>query len=358
MCKHSSTNANPVEEFIIFGLLGNMRLSSTGTFNNQRYGYHTAQLSDGRIVVIGGRKSYSNAPATLAFENTVEIYDPSTGVFKVTANQTNLNIYGGQTIVLPNGNVFLFGDYTANNNAVVSGFSYNSTVDNFTSTNNTISISNIGNSPGILLQNGKVLIPGDSADKSTALFDPSTNNFSVGASKQVSRTWPSSVLLQNGKVLVSGGLSGVNRVTSAELYDPVGNSFTSTTGSMLEAKDQHTSVLLKDGTVAIFGGSIGSSRISEILIYNPNSQQFSQIGSSTVISNLSTINLPDGRIFVGCDPYNMGFSSVGFIYNPNTGSVFVDQLANVQCTFGALLSTGRIFMLSDNGAYLYTPPSQ
>src|SRR5437762_181447 len=66
-------------------------------------------------------------------------------------------------------------------------------------------------------------------------------------------------LLPDGKVLVVGGLqdgqSGSNYhvISSAELYDPATGTWT-TTGNLAKARGDHTATLLSNGKVLVVGG--------------------------------------------------------------------------------------------------------
>ena len=64
-------------------------------------------------------------------------------------------------------------------------------------------------------------------------------------------------LLPNGKVLVAGGDDG-SRLASAELYDPVANTW-SPAGSLATARSDHTATLLPNGKVLVAGGDIADS---------------------------------------------------------------------------------------------------
>jgi hypothetical protein len=71
------------------------------------------------------------------------------------------------------------------------------------------------------------------------------------------------MLLKNGKVLVAGGFGAI---TSAELFDPVSGSFSST-GSMGTGRSDHTATLLNDGKVLVTGGrdkSAAPSKTAEL----------------------------------------------------------------------------------------------
>ena len=65
-------------------------------------------------------------------------------------------------------------------------------------------------------------------------------------------------LLKDGRVLIVGGIDrelGVDvSLTTAEIYDPVANSF-STTGSLIQPLGGHSAALLPSGKVVVTGGS-------------------------------------------------------------------------------------------------------
>lgn len=113
----------------------------------------------------------------------------------------------------------------------------------------------------ILLNNGKVLISGGQGPTGTAnpeVYDPGTGTFSSAGTMNTLRLWGTATLLNSGQVLFTGGFdngSGSNQpvVATAELYDPVTNTF-SITGSMTTPRVQHTAVLLSNGMVLITGG--------------------------------------------------------------------------------------------------------
>ena len=128
-----------------------------------------------------------------------------------------------------------------------------------------------------LLANGKVLMAGGAmlashpaspivcyGGISTAeLYDPVSGSFSTTASMAKQRFAHTATLLLTGKVLVIGGVGNIGSQcedgngpveSSAELYDPSSGSFTST-GSMAKARSGHTATLLANGKVLIVGGT-------------------------------------------------------------------------------------------------------
>ena len=64
----------------------------------------------------------------------------------------------------------------------------------------------------------------------------------------------STTLLPDGKVLVVGGRGDAGLLASAELYDPILNSWPSA-GTMARGRSSHTAVLMDDGSVMLVGGS-------------------------------------------------------------------------------------------------------
>ena len=124
---------------------------------------------------------------------------------------------------------------------------------------------------------GDVLIAGGSDQngvplRTAELFNPDTRVFSClgGVSGSVcenrmvaGRLGSSATMLTNGEILFAGGLSGqsssgYSSIGSAEIYDPVSNRFTATSGDMTVSRAGHSAVLLNNGDVLIIGGATGS----------------------------------------------------------------------------------------------------
>jgi hypothetical protein len=137
-----------------------------------------------------------------------------------------------------------------------------------------------------LLGNGTVLVAGGRKGpnplKTAEIFNPLTNSFAFTGMLNVQRKRHAANLLLDGTVLVEGGASVSNGqpiddgTPTAEIY----NSETGTWANhppqdMSTGRTEHTATLLPDGTVMVCGG------ISSILpsdLYNPASQTFSTTG--------------------------------------------------------------------------------
>ncbi|MCI0621107.1 MAG: Ig-like domain-containing protein [Acidobacteria bacterium] len=162
-----------------------------------------------------------------------------------------------------------------------------------------------------LLPNGKVLIAGGSWCRSSAcngwdpletaeLFDPVTETFSATGSMSTGRTGHTATLLNNGTVLVTGGLNPqLAGNTTAEIYDPATGNFT-LVGNMAEGRLWPTASLLGDGRVLIAGGSLGLGPLLKTAeIYDPAAQIFSAAGDMPKETAIHTASvLLDGTVLV------------------------------------------------------------
>jgi hypothetical protein len=106
-----------------------------------------------------------------------------------------------------------------------------------------------------LLTSGKVLVAEQySCDGSefAEVYDPSAETSTATGNMTKPRGYSTATLLPHGRVLVAGR-DWVNFGGSADLYDRVTGTF-STTGDMLTAReDGHTATLLPNGTVLLSG---------------------------------------------------------------------------------------------------------
>ena len=119
-------------------------------------------------------------------------------------------------------------------------------------------------------------------------------------------------LLNDGRVLIVGGdnpCQGCEVLTSAEIFDPVSETFT-LTGSMSIERTRHTATLLTDGRVLVIGGRDAElcspdwappeATLSSAELYDPATGTFGVTGSmpdTGVLLNSAT-RLPDGNVLV------------------------------------------------------------
>ena len=192
----------------------------------------------------------------------------------------------------------------------------------------------------VALQDGRLLIAGgdapDPSGNSVALasaevFDTS-GNFAAAAPMNFARTKHTAVALQDGRALVAGGIGGSGAaIDSAEIYDPVANTWT-VTGSLKVARSGHTASLLADGAVLIAGGDNAGVAQNSLEVFDPTAGPFTTATgalSSPRESHAAAV-LQDGRVLIvggQCSgsaqtcPNGTGPLASSDIYDPSTGSV-------------------------------------
>jgi hypothetical protein len=100
------------------------------------------------------------------------------------------------------------------------------------------------------LPGGKVLVAGGtSAGTSAELYDPVANTWTAVSPMTTPRIDAAAAVLDDGRVLVAGGSDGANALASAELYDPVANTWTAV--AMAVARGAPTATRLASGRVLV-----------------------------------------------------------------------------------------------------------
>ncbi|MHC4472269.1 MAG: Ig-like domain-containing protein [Planctomycetota bacterium] len=171
------------------------------------------------------------------------------------------------------------------------------------------------------LQSGLVLIVGGESGvsmrgQSTAeLFAPTTHQFLDTTPMSVERTSHSATLLPDGKVLVIGGKTkNAQGETvwhrSAEIYEPISETWTATGNDMELVRAGHRATLLDDGRILVTGGS--GTRVAEI--YDPATDRFSTLESRMIeIRSLhGAVRFPNGSVLL-----TDGGATTGELFEPS-----------------------------------------
>jgi hypothetical protein len=217
--------------------------------------------------------------------------------------------------------------------------------------------------------NGKVLIAGgfdplNEGLASAELYDPVTGAFSITGSMSSRRGYHTATLLPNGKVLLVGGRCSLNGtlycgVYTAELYDPVTETF-SPTGGMVEQRAGNTATLLPNGKVLIAGGGVDPTAE----LYDPVLGTFTATGSLLTVrySHTATL-LPDGHVLVaGGFTTPPTSASLAELYDPIAG--IFEATGNMvwwnQEHSATLLPDGKVLVAGGRfeDAELYNPVEQ
>lgn len=235
------------------------KFTPTGSMSTNRFVHSATLLGNGKVLMAAGWTTAMVGVTTEAPTN--EIYDPATGTFSDTGALIQPR-YAHTATLLGNGKVLIAGGWVNHSaGAVANADLYDPVTGQFTPTPPmTIAMAY---RTATLLGNGKVLIAGgdnglETGTNQAELYDPRTNTFTtVPTPMTAPRHGHAATLLANGKVLISGGKSEAAAAGSAmaELYDPVLNTFSVTTGPMTASRNHHTSTDLGNGKVLLAGGA-------------------------------------------------------------------------------------------------------
>jgi hypothetical protein len=190
-----------------------------------------------------------------------------------------------------------------------------------------------GDHTATVLKSGKVLVTGGSIHDATGepltasaeLYDPASNTWSPAASMGEVRHRHTATLLASGKVLVTGGNGsydiefGHGFPESAELYDPVSNTW-SPTASMSRARSGLTATLLSSGRVLVTGGISGAndpSNPASVELYDPASGTWSPARSMNAhrYGHVATL-LPSGKVLVTAGVTGVDVTASAESYDP------------------------------------------
>ncbi len=217
-----------------------------------REGHGAVLLENGEVLVAGGYAG-NNGPPT----NAAELYDPSTGRFTETGSMNDARA-DEQLILLEDGEALIAGGCTAE---LFSNGQWRLTADLVQCATETFAA---------LLPNGDVLI--DSGRSASEFYNPSTNVWQATKGRQsldIPQRDPLA-LLATGKVLLAGLGLGNPFASKAALYDPSTNEWT-LTGSMRVLRRGHTLTRLLNGKVLAAGGQrpAGDVTLSSAELYTP-----------------------------------------------------------------------------------------
>lgn len=298
---------------------------STGTATGERHGFQVAELSEDRILIIGGVTGLQRNLTAIIFDATNDTW--------IDAGQMQIGRRDFQATVLKDGRVLVTGGSNSDEFPEAHAEIYDPVTNTWSGAGDMHEARY--KHTATLLLDGRVLVAGGSTKEDYAtkseIYDPVTNAWSIAPRMNFRRFDAKAVLLKNGTVLVAGGdgetfLEKNRIVESTEVYDPLTNQWT-TKGSMSNERVRYLLLLLNDGRVMAYGGHHSSKyntgmrfleRQSSFDIYNPiignwTNPQVSKIARAAHSANV----LPDGRVLLagGRTFLNRGISDVEF-YNP------------------------------------------
>jgi hypothetical protein len=332
---------------------------ATGDMITARVGFTATLLPNGKVLVAGGLPTGGDTLVSPALASA-ELYDVASGTWTATGSMTTGRVQQSATL-LPNGTVLVAGGFgETNGNSLVSAELYDPISGTWTATASLIEDTG---GTATLLGNGKVLVAGgfDSRGQvlvaSAELYDPVTATWTATASMRHTRGGDTATLLRDGRVLVVGGDSSTDtddQTASAELYDPVSGTWTST-ADMGTTRANHTATLLPDGTVLVAGGANSGGLLDSAELYDPSSGAW----TATPImvharGDYTATLLPNGMILVvGGDSRQPGQRlTASELYDPSRGTWTAGpNLAHARAVHTAtLLANGMVLVTGGEGS--------
>jgi len=333
-----------VQNAYIYNATSKMFTATTGSLKYARTGATATLLPNGEILIAGGSSDGTAANAL----NTAELYNPVAGTFTVagsgSGSVTTAARFGQTATLLTNGQVLIAGGENGSGPTVLASAElYNPTTDSFTATG-TLGTGRYG-AAGALLASGKVLLVGGTGSSgaltSAELFDPTGNSnagaFSPTGSLGTARTGATTTVLLNGNVLIAGGSSDASTpLNTAEIYDPNAAMFTPSNSTLSAARFNGTATLLPNGMVLLIGGTTGQTAE----LYDADSDKFDATGGlmNADQASLTATLLNKGHVLVtgltsGGSPdaelYTPSFNPLGTV--ALTSSEVTDSFARAAC---------------------------
>ena len=242
----------------IFDPMGNTftDIGPMGPGNTRRSGHTATLLVDGKVLITGGFDGN-------AILSSPRLYDPAYGTFADTNGPMVEARFRHTATLLADGKVLIAGGQGAAFGLLDSAEIFDPATKTFTATDGPMTKPRGVDHTATLLGDGTVLLEGgrkpnppSSGTPTADLYDPVTNTFREAAGQMPGpRNFHTASLLDDGRVLIAGGQLGANPTFRAAIYDPMTETFTETDHMMLE-RDFHTATPLDDGigTVLITGG--------------------------------------------------------------------------------------------------------
>ncbi|HUP68874.1 MAG TPA: kelch repeat-containing protein [Acidimicrobiales bacterium] len=234
---------------------------------------HTSTLlADGSVLVVGGDRDNASDTGLTTAERFHPQERPATGWWS-PAGTLSSAIAGHTASLLPDGRVLVVGgctDKRCSSGPAPSTYIYDPESNSWTA-GPTMAYSR-GKHTATTMADGKVLVAGGcsgvvtreaacTAYSATAeVFDPASETWGAASPLLEARERHAAALLPGGKVLATGGSSskaGSDVVlTSAELYDPIADTW-SPAAELLTRRGDHDVVVLPEGPASVCGANCG-----------------------------------------------------------------------------------------------------
>jgi hypothetical protein len=294
--------------------------TSTGSLNVRRRAHTATLLPDGKVLVAGGLQGGFPGSGYQSI-TSAELYDPASGTWTMTGSLATARGYH-TAILLSSGKVLVVGGRPSfsgvGNPPITSAELYDPATGTWTTTGSLDT--GRWNHTATLLPNGEVLAAAGFGDGtillSAEVYDPATATWRTTGSLATRRAGHTATLLPDNKLLVAGGYSGdspYGSLASAELYDPAIGAWIRT-GSLVTRREQHTATLLPDGTVLVAAGlernSSGIHYLASAELYGKPTPTLLNISTRMHVQTGDNV-LIAGFIITGTEPKTVIVRGIG-----------------------------------------------
>ncbi|WP_322756592.1 galactose oxidase-like domain-containing protein, partial [Frankia sp. Cas3] len=295
------------------------------------------QLSDGRLLVMGGNKAYPTADHGYEGIKSSYTFDPTTNQY-VRVNDLNTGHWYPSATELGNGDVISLGGLDENGNGSVEVERFYNTAGSWNTPRPTQTYRFWGLYPSmILLQDGRLFYTGSHVFGNNVSDGPGANLYNVDSGQVTNvpglrlkdqRDQSMSVLLppaQAQRVATFGGgniETNVDANNTTDLIDLSGANPTYVPGpNLLTGKMYVSAVILPDGKVFETGGGLHNRAdpVYEASMYDPVANTFTPMATDPVprTYHSSALLLPDGHVLaIGNNPGDGSFDMRVSIYTP------------------------------------------
>ena len=234
---------------MFYAFICQAQILGTGQLGTARRSHSAILLQDGKILIVGGDDANG-------LVGQAEIFDPISLTSSIIAATPVALRTDHTATLLSDGRVLIIGGVDSNGLLSSTEFYNPYAVPAPSFTAGPALLRARSGHTATVLADGKILVAGGEASGSAEIFDPISQSFSlVSGNLNTPRQYHSAVLLNNGKVLIAGGFVGTNTVlSSAEIYDPQTQMLTPASGPMQTPRGFALLRVLPDGKVQVIGG--------------------------------------------------------------------------------------------------------
>lgn len=323
-----------------------------------RIGHGAAALPDGRVIITGG---WGGNPG--GYLSSIEIFNPGSNTFAAFGAPLLQARSAPVLVALDANRILVCGGEVAYDSASNIGEIIHAGAGTVTAATGTMRVKRMGHQVTGLITGpnaGKFLITGGmdepnfygTVSGTADLFDPVSNTFTpLPQNMELARVNHTATRLNDGRVLIVGGNDGHSELSSAEIYDPIAGTFAYTAGHLADARAYHTATLLNDGTVLIAGGNTLGGHPESCEIFNPGTGNFTA-EPSMVEGRLfhTATRLNDGRVLViGGNSGTYRYHGTAEVFTPGSNSwAYSGRMSRPrERHIAILLPSGKVLVTGD-----------